>query len=208
MELSKTYFDEVAKDWDKMQQSFFPEAVREKAYILAEIKKGKLAADIGAGTGFMTVGLLKAGVNVVAIDQSAEMLKLLNEKYGNLGSLNYLQGDSDNLPLESESVDYVFANMFLHHVNDPSIAIREMFRILKKGGKLVITDLDKHDHEFLVTEQHDVWMGFDRTDIKQWFISAGFADVSAHCAGSNCCADSECGCDKAEISIFAAVGIK
>ena len=208
MELSKTYFDEVAKDWDEMQQSFFPEAVREKACMLAEIEKGKLAADIGAGTGFVTSGLLQAGVDVIAVDQSAEMLKLLNDKYGDLGNLICLQGDSDNLPLKNESVHYAFANMFLHHVNDPALAIKEMYRILNKGGRLVITDLDKHNYEFLVTEQHDVWMGFDREDVKTWFREAGFTEISTDCVGSNCCADSQCSCDKASISIFAAMGIK
>lgn len=208
MELSKTYFDDIATDWDNMQQSFFPEAVKEKAYMLAEIEKETLAADVGAGTGFMTAGLLKAGVGVIAVDQSEEMLRLLYEKYGDTGNLKCLQGDSDNLPLKTESVDYVFANMFLHHVNAPFIAISEMFRILKKGGKLVVTDLDKHNHEFLVTEQHDVWMGFDREDVKTWFKDAGFTEASTDCVGSNCCADSQCGCDKAAISIFAALGIK
>lgn len=208
MEISKTYFDEVSKDWDKMQQSFFPPAVREKAYELAGIEKGKLAADIGAGTGFMTEGLLEADINVIAVDQSAEMLKLLNDKYRSTLRLKCIQGDSDALPLDAESVDYVFANMFLHHVNDPSLAIREMFRILKKGGKLVITDLDKHNHEFLVTEQHDVWMGFDRENVKKWFREAGFAETLTDCVGSNCCANSQCGCNKASISIFAALGIK
>ena len=208
MELSKTYFDGVAKDWDEMQQSFFPPAVRMKAYELAGIEKGKLAADIGAGTGFMTAGLIEAGVYVIAVDQSAEMMKLLDDKYGSTMRLKCLQGDSDDLPLEAESVDFVFANMFLHHVNDPALAIREMLRILKKGGKLVITDLDKHNHKFLVTEQQDVWMGFDREDVKKWFRESGFSDASTHCVGSDCCADAQCSCDKAAISIFAALGIK
>ncbi len=49
---SKEYFDEVARDWDKLQSSFFSEEVREKAFTKANVGKGELAADIGAGTGF------------------------------------------------------------------------------------------------------------------------------------------------------------
>ena len=46
---SKKYFDEVAHQWDNMQQSFFSEDVRNKAFSVAGVKKGKIAADIGAG---------------------------------------------------------------------------------------------------------------------------------------------------------------
>lgn len=56
----------------------------------------------------------------------------------------------ESLPtlIEDESVDYVFANMFLHHASSPTNTIKEMVRILKKSGKLIITDLDKHDFDF------------------------------------------------------------
>ena len=89
---------------------------------------------------------------------------------------------------------------------NPPAAIREMARILQPGGKLVITDLDTHDFAFLRDEQQDRWMGFARTDIAQWFTDAGLIDVSVTSAGSNCCADSACGTQRAEVSIFLAVG--
>ena len=212
MILSKEYFDLIAEKWDSMQQSFFSEDVRNFAYRLAEIKEGKIAADIGAGTGFVTHGLLQAGLRVLAVDQSPEMLTLLKTKYAGCSELECLEGDSDALPIEDHSVDYVFANMFLHHVADPLVAIREMYRILKPGGRVVITDLDKHEFTELQTEQHDVWLGFDRENILQWFRTAGFLSPSIHCVGSNCSTESQvsCCCDqnKISISIFAALGEK
>ena len=51
---SKKYFDKVSSQWDDMRKSFFSESVREKAFSVAGIQAGKIAADIGAGTGFMT----------------------------------------------------------------------------------------------------------------------------------------------------------
>jgi ubiquinone/menaquinone biosynthesis C-methylase UbiE len=56
--------------------------------------------------------------------------------------------------------------MLLHHVENPKVAIKEMVRILKPGGMIVITDLDEHKFEFLKTEQHDRWMGFKREDVQ------------------------------------------
>ena len=62
---SRQYFDEVAHQWDKMQETFFSDAVREKAISTASVKPGKLAADIGAGTGFVTEGLIQTSARGV-----------------------------------------------------------------------------------------------------------------------------------------------
>lgn len=205
---SKVYFKEVSDKWDDMRQNFFSEDVRDKAYNIAEVKEGKLAADIGAGTGFITEGLLHKGLKVIAVDQSNEMLDQMRGKFKDIKGVDFRQGEAEKLPIESGTVDYVMANMYLHHVEDPFIAIKEMVRILKQGGKLVITDLDEHNYEFLRTEQFDRWMGFKREDVEKWFSEAGLKKVLVECAGGNCCTSSSCGCDKASISIFAAYGEK
>lgn len=208
MKQSKEYFDEVASNWDNMRNNFFSDDVRKTAYKTAHIEEGKIAADIGAGTGFITEGLIKKNIKVIAVDQSSEMLNLLKNKFSYYKNLKCVQGIGQNIPIENNSVDYVFANMFLHHVENPSIVIKEMYRILKPSGKLIITDLDEHNFEFLKTEQYDVWMGFNRKDISKWFESSGLKNITIDCAGSNCCADSKCGCGKASISIFVAYGEK
>lgn len=203
---SKNYFNDVANQWDSIRQDFFSEDVREKAYKIAGVKKGELAADIGSGTGFLSEGLLQKGVNVIAIDYSEEMINQLQDKYGQNKSFDCRQGQGESLPIDDTSVDYSMANMYLHHVEDPLISIKEMTRILKPGGKLVITDLDEHKFEFLKTEQFDRWMGFNRNDIKQWFIEAGLKNVIIDCVGSNCCTTSNACGENASISIFVAYG--
>ncbi|TCL66590.1 methyltransferase family protein [Hydrogenispora ethanolica] len=206
---SKEYFDGVARKWDAMRQGFFSEAVREKAYQTAGIVPGKLAADLGAGTGFITAGLIDKGIAVIAMDQSEEMLAIIKERYGPSGLVDVQTGGAERLPIPDQTVDYTFANMYLHHVEDPPAAIGEMARILKPGGKLVITDLDEHDFTFLQTEQHDRWLGFKRDDLRQWFAGAGLKNVLVDCVGQNCCAASEGNCnEQASISIFVASGEK
>jgi len=182
--------------------------VREKALALAGVKAGKTAADLGAGTGFVTQALLEAGLTVFAVDQSPAMLAELGRKFGPTRRLTALEGSAERLPLPDASVDFAFANMFLHHVDDPRAAIAEMARILRPGGRLVVTDLDSHNHAFLMTEHHDRWPGFKRAEVAAWLADAGLDAVAVDCCGENCCADSCDGADKAAISIFAASAMR
>ncbi len=205
---SKQYFDDVSTRWDEMRTSFFSENLREKALKASGVGVGALAVDVGAGTGFMTEGLLKKGARVIAVDQSQAMLDVLARKLSDFHGLECRLGDAGKLPIEDGLVDSVFANMYLHHVENPVEAIQEMTRILKPGGVLVITDLDKHDFEFLRVEQHDRWLGFAREDISAWLKSAGLQDASVTCVGEKCCSDSKDLNQSTQISIFLARGRK
>ncbi len=201
---SKTYFDHVSAQWDTMRQAFFSDSIRVKMCEAAKTEAGKIAADIGAGTGFVTQELIGRNLQVIAVDQSQEMLDALAHKFALNAQLTCMQGDAYALPIANESVDYVMANMFLHHVKDPQKAILEMSRILKSGGRLVIADLDRHDYEFLRTEQFDVWLGFERADIRKWFEKAGLDTISVDDLNETCCCDSYQTCGSAAINLFIA----
>lgn len=60
----KQYFNEAAPEWDHLRESFFAEAVRSKAISVAIVQSGKMAADVGVGTGFIAEGLIERGLNV------------------------------------------------------------------------------------------------------------------------------------------------
>ena len=204
---SKTYFNHVASTWDEMRKNFFSTRIRDLALGVAEIQKGCLAVDLGAGTGFITEALVVAGAHVIAVDQSEKMLEILNQKFASTGWVDFRLGDAEQLPVSDQSTDRVFANMYLHHVEYPGLAIEEMKRILKPGGRLVITDLEKHDYEFLKIEHHDRWPGFYQSDIRHWLKTAGFSNIIiGTVSDERCCAMSGSCNEKAAVDIFLATG--
>ncbi len=205
---SKNFFDRVAQDWDEMRESYYSDDVRESALAVAAVQKGNVAADIGAGTGFISHGLIQEGLRVIAVDQSELILNEMKRKYAGINIIDYRVGNAQDLPIHDETVDYAFANMCLHHVESPSEAIVEMVRILKPSGKLVITDVDEHEFDFLREEHHDRWMGFKRKDIEKWFQEAGLADIGVDSIGTCCEVRSRCGDEFASIGIFVASGEK
>ena len=205
---SKEFFDRVAQDWDEMREGYYSDDVRVGALAAAAVEKGKIAADIGAGTGFISQGLIEEGLQVIAVDQSEIILNEMKEKFARSSLIDYRVGNAQDIPIPDETVDYAFANMCLHHVESPPDAIREMARILKPKGKLVITDADEHEFEFLREEHHDRWLGFKRSDIRSWYLEAGLGEVSVESIGSLCEVQSFCCEDFARIGIFVASGEK
>jgi ubiquinone/menaquinone biosynthesis C-methylase UbiE len=203
------YLERVANDWDELRTSYFSEAVRDAAIAHAYLRPEMAVADVGCGTGFLAAGLAPRVAQVHALDGSPAMIEAAKRNLAAFANVTYHATDGDALPLADASVDAVLANMFLHHCPDPAAAIREMARILRPGGRLVITDMDRHSHEWMRAEMADEWLGFDRAEVKGWLRAAGLVNVLVDCSDQSCCAASQAApADRAEISVFVATGTR
>jgi SAM-dependent methyltransferase len=86
-------------------------------------------------------------------------------------------------------------------------ALKEMYRILKPGGRAVITDVKQHGYPWVKDEKFDVWMGFDPEDIREWFEESGFHNIELIDLGCNCRTSNKAGVT-VEIPMFLATGLK
>ncbi|MGH4051213.1 MAG: class I SAM-dependent methyltransferase [Clostridium sp.] len=205
---SLDYFNEIAKNWNIIRSEYFEERLKYKVLSKVSIKD-KVVADLGCGTGFLSLALALDASIVFSIDQSVNMLvetkKLMEIKKFN--NVYPIRSSIDNLALFDESVDVVFINMALHHVKDAKRAIEEMFRIIKKDGTLIISDVEEHNGEWAKEEMFDEWLGFSNDQIKEWLTEAGFNTVSIENTDLKCKGYSSKG-EFTQTGIFIAVANK
>ena len=185
----KDYFDQIAPQYNEQRRIVYGDALREIIFSQTRIEKEDTVADIGAGTGYLTLELAKKAAQVIAVDNSSQMLSIARKEAGKAGlsNIRFLDGNAEELPVEDEQVDLVYANMLLHHVNDPLQVFKEMRRILKPGGKVIITDINEHEHTWLRQEKSDLWLGFNPDDLHEWLKEAGFGNTQVKKAGCDCC---------------------
>ncbi len=190
-----------------MRAGYFTEEMRDAAIARAGLSPDSVVADVGTGTGFVILGLAPLVAKVYGFDESPEMLGEARRNTAAHPNVELREAAGDRLPLTDNSLDAVFANMYLHHAPDPARAIVEMTRVLRPGGRLVATDLDSHAQAWMREAIADRWLGFPRETIAEWCRQAGLAEVEVTCAKGNCCT-SDPGGKKLSLSIFMAIGKK
>jgi len=133
------YFDQLAPTWDK---EFTGERLKCLSDIVKElgIKPGYYVLDIGSGTGvllpFLIAELGEDG-KIVALDFSAEML--CQAKAKNFQPIvDFAQADVLAIPLADDSVDLAMCNSVFPHFDDKTRALKEITRVLRNNGRLVI----------------------------------------------------------------------
>jgi ubiquinone/menaquinone biosynthesis C-methylase UbiE len=203
----KAYFDGVAKDWDELRQAMFSERVRDIVVKESHVTPDSVIVDVGCGTGFLSKGFVGIAHQVIGVDSSEEMLTQVRNNLYQAANFEARNGQADRLPLDDGEADLVVGNMILHHCPNPLAAIKEMARVLKIGGRLLLTDLDKHEHEEVREEHKDLWLGFDREELKKRFELAGLKNVEVKGTGESCCTTSSCG-GEIKVSIFLVRGTK
>lgn len=206
----KDYFDQIAPQYNEQRRIVYGDALREIIFSQIKIEKEDKVADIGAGTGYLTLELAKKAAQVIAVDNSFQMLSVAREEAvkANLANIRFMEGNAEELPIDDDTVDLVYANMLLHHVNDPLQVFKEMFRILKPGGKVMVTDITEHEHTWLRQEKSDLWLGFNRDDLSEWLKEAGFDNILVKEAGCDCCTGTNDNRKTVKIPTLIAIGQK
>ncbi|GAA2912213.1 demethylmenaquinone methyltransferase/2-methoxy-6-polyprenyl-1,4-benzoquinol methylase [Microbacterium keratanolyticum] len=136
-------FDQVAAGYDRTNSAMTVgnDALWRAATTRAVApKRGERILDLGAGTASSSASFAASGAEVVAADFSPGMLAEGKRRHGHLPNLSFVQADATNLPFEDNEFDAVSMSYALRNVQDPKKALRELYRVTKPGGRLVINE--------------------------------------------------------------------
>lgn len=132
-------YRQLAPAYDRRWRKYL---ARTAVETLAQVRlaPGLRVVDVGCGTGYLLARLAEREPALVSvgIDPSAEMLRLAKQR--GIAGASFLEASAENMPLADESVDTVVSTSAFHYWYDPRQALAEIYRILRPGGRFVLTD--------------------------------------------------------------------
>ncbi|MBN1823049.1 MAG: metal ABC transporter permease [Endomicrobiales bacterium] len=164
----KQFFDMHAHKWDSYVTKEVVKRIEKDVIPALKVKKGESILDVGCGTGILLTYLRKAAGSesrITALDYSKPMIDKAREKHG--AGFKYICADAGRTGLKGESFDLAVCFSVFPHFPDKLRVMREMFRVLRSGGRLIVAHADTketinaHHHGVGGPVAHDIMPGND-----------------------------------------------
>jgi len=170
---AQVFFLNSANMWDAMRTEMIG-ARTDLLALLDLLDPTWVVGDLGCGVGHIAEALAPCVTRVIAVDESGPMLDAAKLRLDEHENVELRAGTIEALPIDDDSLDAAVLFLVAHFVADPARAMREVRRVIKPGGRLLIVDLMSHDRADYVIQLGHVWQGFDAEQMKQWLTEAGF----------------------------------
>ncbi|MDP3791400.1 MAG: arsenite methyltransferase [Candidatus Omnitrophota bacterium] len=155
---------------------------------LTALKEGDVVLDLGSGAGFDAfLAAKKVGKTgrVIGIDMTAQMIKKAraNAKKGGYSNVEFRLGEIEKLPVEDNSVDVIISNCVINLSPDKKSVFEDAFRVLKPGGRLMVSDLVLvKDLPLIIKESVEAYVGclagaIFKKDYLNYIKEAGFDNI-------------------------------
>jgi len=156
---------------------------------LADLKEGEVVLDLGAGAGidvFLAANKVGANGYVIGVDMTEEMVEKANKTAKRYGYKNveFRVGEIENLPVDDNSVDMIISNCVINLSPDKSRTYQEAYRVLKPGGRVLISDLvTEGELPEEIRRNFDAWAeciagALEKRKYIEIIRKAGFRDVN------------------------------
>ncbi len=130
------------------------------------------ALEVGPGDGAILSLLAEDFGHATAVDQACAMLAPVHEAVRGFTNVSLLHREFTRFRTRTR-FDAVVAAMVLHHLPAPRQFFAQAARLLASQGRLLIAELERHEHDWVRDACGDLWLGFDSNELDHWASSAG-----------------------------------
>lgn len=174
----ESFFRSASGKWDKLRDELYGRDFTHQA-LLALLPHDWVVADLGCGSAAVTAQLAPHVKQVIAVDQSAAMLKAARKRLKDLDNVKLVKADLQALPLDDQCCDAALLLLVLTYLEQALAALIEAARILKPGGKLIVVDLLRHDRDDFRRQMGQCCLGYECEQMKGLLADAALTDC--HC---------------------------
>jgi ubiquinone/menaquinone biosynthesis C-methylase UbiE len=129
--------------------------------------------DIASGDGVLAELLAPHSNRYVCVDASARGVAAASERLKPFPNVEVRQGDMHALPFPDQSFDLVVLMHALTYASKPAQAVAEAARVLKRGGRLLLSSLARHEHRTVVEAYGHANLGFTEKELRKFAEKAG-----------------------------------
>ncbi|MGV8940057.1 MAG: ArsR/SmtB family transcription factor [Lysobacter sp.] len=130
--------------------------------------------DVASGDGVLAELLAPHAHRYVCLDSSTKVVLAASARLRKLENVEVQEGDMHELPFADASFDLVVLMHALTYADHPARAVKEAGRVLRPGGRLLLTSLASHEHRSVVDSYGHVNLGFSEKELTRFAIQAGF----------------------------------
>lgn len=170
---SQHFFSASFGAWDDMRAEMIGNRTDLLA-LLDLLDERWIVGDLGCGTGHVTEALAASVGRVIAVDESGPMLAAARERLAKRANVELRAGTVESLPIDDGELDAGILFLVTHFLADPEALMREVQRVLKPGGKLLVVDFIVHERTDYALQLGHVWQGFDEKQVVRWLQGTGF----------------------------------
>lgn len=160
---------------EKMTLESAMEELNKKMLKLSGINQDSNVLDLGCGNGLNSIFInQETGAEVVGLDLSDVRIENAKKKATSNERIKFTQGTATELPFEDETFSHVWSQSTLYHVHNREKALKEIFRVLKKGGIFIFEDIVKPKPDVSDEAREHV---YDRLLFDTEFSSGGYVQT-------------------------------